>query len=43
VTGKTIADYPGFVADTEDNVQALYALTNFLTKTGDYTASTYYQ
>lgn len=41
--GKDISDYPGFVPDVEDNVQALYALTNFLTETGDYTSTTYYQ
>lgn len=29
--------------DVEDNVQALYALTDFLMETGDYTTTTYYQ
>lgn len=42
-TNQTIADFPGFVPDTVDNVQALYALTNFLTDTGDYKSTTYYQ
>lgn len=41
--GKTIADYPDFQPDEEDNVQALGNLTNFLMNTGDYKESTYYE
>jgi hypothetical protein len=29
--------------DEEDNVQALYALTDFLMETGDYKTTTYYE
>jgi len=40
-----MADYPEFtpVGSIDDNVQALYALTDFLTNTGDYKSTTYYQ
>jgi len=41
--GKTVKDFPEFTPPADDNVDALYNLSNFLKDTGDYKSSVYYQ